>query len=109
MKCTVSMDQSTRQTAHLVGVCGAGMRALAEVLLDAGWSLTGSDVALSNCGVKNLIQRGLTFYQGHSTSNVTETPQKLIYSPAIPIENVERVEAVRRRIPCGGKWRWPGR
>ena len=35
------MNDISQPTAHLIGVCGAGMRALAEVLLDRGWSLSG--------------------------------------------------------------------
>ena len=75
------------------------MRALAEVLLDAGWSLSGSDLAAPNSSIQKLMERGLTFHRGHSESNLSETSQCLVYSPAIPSDNLERVAAVRRQMP----------
>ena len=75
------------------------MRALAEVLMDAGWSLSGSDLIPPNASIKRLIERGLVFHQGHSESHISEAFQQLIYSPAIPPENVERMAAARRALP----------
>ena len=93
------MDDTSQPSAHLVGACGAGMRALAEVLLDSGWVLSGSDLTAPNAGVQNLIRRGFRFQQGHHSTNVPPAVQQLVYSPAIPIQNVERIEAVRRGLP----------
>ena len=75
------------------------MRALAEVLMDQGWSLSGSDLTHPNASVKKLIERGLVFFYGHSESNLPLVTQQLIYSPAIPLENVERKLALLRRLP----------
>lgn len=92
------MDINCRPTAHLIGVCGAGMRSLAEVLLDRGWSLSGSDLAAPNPQMLRLFKRGLVFHQGHSESNVPESAQSVIYSPAIPVHNVERLVADGRHL-----------
>ncbi len=93
------MDTNNCLSAHLVGVCGSGMRALAEVLMDRGWSLSGSDLTAPTASIKRLIERGLVFHQGHSEENVPETTQRLIYSPAIPLKNVERKLAQVRFLP----------
>ena len=75
------------------------MRALAEVLMDNGCSLSGSDLMTPNASIKRLIERGLVFHQGHSEANLSENIQQLIYSPAIPAENVERTAAAHRSLP----------
>ena len=93
------MDEQTRPTAHFVGVCGAGMRALAEVLLDYGWLLSGSDLSSPNPQVLKLIERGFTFSRGHSPANLPASAQILVYSPAIPAKNVERITAAERQLP----------
>ena len=84
------MDTNNCRSAHLVGVCGSGMRALAEVLMDRGCSLSGSDLTPPNASIKKLTERGLVFHHGHAETNVPSATQLLIYSPAIPLENVER-------------------
>ena len=93
------MDDLQPRTTHLVGACGSGMRALAELLLDLNWSLSGSDFSPPNPATNNLIHRGFRFYQGHDQSHVEPTTQLLIHSPAVPTENVERSAARQRQIP----------
>ena len=75
------------------------MSALAEVLIDAGWSLSGSDLSLPGDRTRKLIERGLTFFSGHSESHVLPSARYLIYSPAIVQDNVERATAALRQIP----------
>jgi UDP-N-acetylmuramate--alanine ligase len=93
------MDDSPQPSAHLVGACGAGMKALVEVLLDLNWSLSGSDLLPPNESMRNLIRRGFVFHQGHQTTNLPESAQVLIYSPAIPTNNPERQAAAQRQLP----------
>ena len=93
------MDGTSPRTAHLVGVCGAGMKALAELLLDRHWSLSGSDLLPANESLQKLICRGLNFHQGHHEANVPDSAECLIYSPAIPSQNSERMTAQNRQIP----------
>jgi UDP-N-acetylmuramate--alanine ligase len=93
------MDGQQPESAHFVGACGAGMKALAELLLDANWHLSGSDLLPPNKSVQKLIQRGFDFHQGHHGSHVSPAARWLIYSPAIPLDNPERIEARRLQIP----------
>ncbi len=86
-------------SAHLVGVCGAGMKALAELLDGLGWRLSGSDLSPATRAVEALARRGLRFHQGHSVAHVPLDVECLVYSPAIGAENPERIEAVRRGVP----------
>lgn len=86
-------------SAHLVGVCGAGMKALAELLDGIGWRLSGSDLQPASQTIAALQLHGLKFTQGHAAENVPPDSQCLVYSPAIRPENPERQEAARRRLP----------
>lgn len=88
----------TAPTAHLVGVCGAGMKALAELLDGIGWQLSGSDLQPASQTIAALQLRGLKFTQGHAAENVPPETQCLVYSPAIRPDNPERQEATRRGL-----------
>lgn len=87
------------RSGHLVGVGGAGMRALAELLLDLGWSLTGSDLAASESSRLALAARGLTVLSGHCGEHVPPGADLLVHSPAVPASNPEREAARTRAIP----------
>lgn len=93
------MTSANPASAHLVGICGAGMRALAETLMDLGCKLSGSDLAPAPKPLQKLIDRGLVFHRGHAAGNVPLAAQQLIYSPAIGPDNVERAEAKHRNLP----------
>ncbi len=75
------------------------MKALAEVLLDQGACVSGSDADPSSETRKALQTQGVTFFTGHQPEHVGPHVERLIYSPAIPADNVERVAAARRGIP----------
>ena len=92
-------EATSRPSAHLVGVCGAGMKALAELLDGQGWRLSGSDLLSPGPAIQKLCDRGMTFSQGHHSTNLPVEVDCLIYSPAIPASNPERLEASRRTIP----------
>ncbi len=85
--------------AHLIGVCGSGMKALAEFLLDAGWHLSGSDRQVPGPGVRSLVSRGLKFYRGHDARHVPSDADLVVYSPAVDEENCERQAAASQGIP----------
>jgi UDP-N-acetylmuramate--alanine ligase len=87
------------QTAHLVGVCGAGMKALAELLQGQGWQLSGSDMLPAVPGIAAMTHRGFQFHQGHAAGNLRASTELLVYSPAVPPANPERAEATARGIP----------
>ena len=75
------------------------MRALAELLTEMGWALSGSDNNASEPVVTALSHRGLRIHSGHHGRSVPDTTDVLIYSPAIGPDNAERQRALRLGIP----------
>jgi UDP-N-acetylmuramate--alanine ligase len=88
-----------RQKAHLIGVCGAGMRALAELLAGLDWTLSGSDLQKPTPALLHLMRRGFLFHGEHAPEHVPHDADCVIYSPAIPASNPERRAAQRLGIP----------
>ena len=86
-------------SAHLVGVCGSGMQALAELLTGLGWRVSGSDRQVVDDVAELLGRRGLRILQGHSAKHLPADADVLVHSQAIGPENVERVEAAGLGIP----------
>jgi UDP-N-acetylmuramate--alanine ligase len=86
--------------AHLIGVNGSGMKALAEFLLDLGWSVTGSDAQpLPGNLPTDSIWRRVRFALGHDAANVSPDAALVVHSPAVDASNPERVAAVQRGLP----------
>ena len=81
---------------HMVGIGGAGMSGIAEVLLNLGYSVSGSDMSDSPV-VKHLRSLGATVAVGHAAENLGDV-QVLVKSTAIADDNPEVVEARRRNI-----------
>jgi len=96
--CLHPFDASRTRRAHLVGIAGAGMRALAEVLLGWGWQLSGSDLVIEP--VRNLARRGVRLHQGHAAAHLSPPADLLVYSDAVPPENLERRRAAELGIPA---------
>lgn len=69
------------------------MKGLAEVLLDAQWQLTGSDLAADLRVAADLAERGMTIFNRHDAEFVSSDLDLLIYSAAIPEANPERQRA----------------
>ena len=82
-----------RQKAHLIGICGTGMRALAELLLSQSWTVSGSDQQKASPAIQQFQKNGLTFWGDHHASHVPADADCVIYSPAITPENPERQAA----------------
>ena len=80
---------------HLIGVAGSGMTPLAEILLDLGHEVSGSDLKEIP---DRLIQRGLKFSLGHAAGAVGKA-EAVIASTAIAESNPEWAEAGRQKIP----------
>jgi UDP-N-acetylmuramate--alanine ligase len=81
----------------MVGIGGIGMSSIAEVLLNRGYDVTGSDLETSDV-TERLEEHGATVYEGHAAEQVGEA-DVVVYSSAIdPDENPETQEAERRRI-----------
>lgn len=74
---------------HLIGIGGIGMAAIANLLLDKGCKISGSDVA-DNYVIENLIKKGAEVFIGHDENNVGES-DIVIFSSAIKDDNCELV------------------
>ena len=82
----------------MVGIGGIGMSSIAEVLLNRGYQVTGSDLEKSEA-TDRLESLGATIYEGHAAEQVGEA-DVVVYSSAVkPKQNPETQEAVHRRIP----------
>lgn len=82
---------------HFVGIGGSGMNGIAEVLLNLGFQVSGSDLAES--GVTQRLQTlGATIHYGHDTKNLQDA-DAVVTSTAVKADNPEVVAARERRIP----------
>ncbi len=82
---------------HFVGIGGAGMSGIAEVLCTLGYQVSGSDTA-DNATTQRLTGLGATVHRGHSAANVLGT-DCVVVSSAIRHDNPELMEARSQRIP----------
>jgi len=80
-------------SAHLVGICGSGMQALAELLTGMGWRVSGSDQQATGDVIDALGFRGQSIRPGHCATHVPQHTDVLVYSQAIAAGNVERKQA----------------
>ncbi|VAW62528.1 UDP-N-acetylmuramate--L-alanine ligase [hydrothermal vent metagenome] len=85
------------QRVHFVGIGGVGMCGIAEVLLNLGYKISGSDVK-ENASIKRLLKKGATVFIGQQASNVKDV-EVVVVSTAIAADNVEVVAAKEHRIP----------
>jgi UDP-N-acetylmuramate--alanine ligase len=83
---------------HFVGIGGIGMSGIAEILIDQGFTITGSDRAASD-NTERLAALGAHIFVGHQASNVEKDVDAIVYSSAIPQDNPEIVVAHQRKIP----------
>ncbi len=82
---------------HFVGIGGIGMSAIAEILVNQGFEVTGSDKSLSEV-TDRLEQIGIKVYEGHSSDNLSDA-DVLVYSSAVSLDNPEIKAAIERKIP----------
>jgi UDP-N-acetylmuramate--alanine ligase len=82
---------------HFVGVGGSGMSGIAELLVNLGYSVSGSDLKRSEV-TDRLAGLGVRIFEGHDRAQVGDA-DVLVYSSAVRPANPELVEAGRRRIP----------
>jgi UDP-N-acetylmuramate--alanine ligase len=82
---------------HLIGIGGAGMSGIAEVLINLGYEVQGSDLRLSQVS-RRLETLGARISIGHRPENLAEA-DVVVISSAISAENPEVVAAHERRIP----------
>ncbi len=82
---------------HFIGIGGSGMNGIAQVLLNQGFFITGSDLKESQT-VENLRNMGAKIYIGHRPENV-EGADVVVYSSAVKEDNVELLRAKELGIP----------
>ena len=82
---------------HFIGIGGSGMSGIAEVLVNLGFNVTGSDLA-SNSVTARLQAAGATVYQGHQKENLKDA-DVVVVSSAVNEANPEVKEARARGIP----------
>jgi UDP-N-acetylmuramate--alanine ligase len=91
------IDLSNVKRIHCIGIGGIGLSAIAEILLNEGYTVTGSDMNESDITFR-LMERGATVFLGHRRRNV-EGADLVIYSSAIASVNPELDEATVRGVP----------
>ena len=82
---------------HFVGIGGVGMNGIAEVLLNLGYQVSGSDLA-DNATTQRLKKLGATIYVGHAASHLVHA-DAVVVSTAVSNDNPEVVAARERKIP----------
>ncbi len=82
---------------HFIGIGGVGMSGIAEILLNLGYTVTGSDIRDSPV-TERLARLGAGVYIGHEPKHLGD-PEAVVTSSAIPGNNPELAEARHRRLP----------
>lgn len=90
------MFRNTRHI-HMVAIGGVGMSGIAEILLNLGFRVSGSDLRLSPA-TERLARLGATIHLGHRPEQIAGA-DVVVYSSAVTAANPEIVEARRRRVP----------
>src|SRR5437868_3130215 len=85
------------QPVHFIGIGGIGMSGLAEVLLELGYRVSGSDAKLSPI-TERLVVLGAVIHEGHDAANVAGA-NAVVMSSAVRPDNPEVVEARRLGLP----------
>lgn len=92
-----NLDDHKIYHIHLIGIGGISMSGIAELLLNHGYRVSGSDIADSKI-IEKLRQHGGEIFIGHKSENI-QNPDLVVYSAAIRADNTERVRAKELNIP----------
>lgn len=85
------------KNVHFVGIGGSGMSGIAEVLLNLGYKVSGSDLG-SNAATRRLASLGATITKGHAAGNI-DGADAIVTSTAVGHDNPEVQAARRKNIP----------
>ncbi len=91
---------SKAKKVHVIGICGKGMSALAIMLREAGWEVTGSDAGFFDPVASYLKNNGQEFFTAHDSANIPEGVDVVVigkHSKLVPETNSEVAEAFRLR------------
>ncbi len=92
------MELGKTKSVHIVGIGGAGMSAIAELLLKSGFGVSGSDISSGEV-TDRLAGHGAVIYRGHRAEQIAAC-DVVVYSSAIrPEENIEILAAEKAGIP----------
>ena len=94
------IDFSKPEHVHFIGIGGISMSGLAEILLEEGFTVTGSDSHETEL-TDRLTDRGARVYYGQRAANIEKEPgiDVVVYTAAIHEDNPEFMEVKRRGIP----------
>jgi len=84
---------------HFTGIGGVSMSALAELLSDAGFRVSGSDRSRGE-RTAHLEAKGITVFYGQRAENITDTVECVVFTSAVHPDNPEYIAAHERQIPC---------
>lgn len=82
---------------HFIGIGGISMSGLAEILIERGYLISGSDLKLSAL-TRRLEEKGAVIHQGHSGQNINGA-DLIVYTAAVKDDNPELAEAKKQNIP----------
>lgn len=91
------MMMNTVNKVHMVGIGGIGMSGMAEILLNQGFGVSGSDMNVTDL-TERLKELGVKIYKEHSAENLKDA-DVLVYSSAVKTDNPEVKAAMERKIP----------
>jgi UDP-N-acetylmuramate--alanine ligase len=92
------MILNNKKKVHFIGIGGAGMSGLADILIDMGYQVSGSDRESSE-STNYLKTRGAVIYQGHKADNISGA-EMIVFSSAVPQDNPELIRARELHITC---------
>lgn len=86
-------------SVYFVGIGGISMSGLAEILADAGFTVSGSDRSRSAL-TDMLTSKGITVFYGQRAGNITDNIDCVVFTSAISRDNPEYIAAHQKNIPC---------
>ena len=84
---------------HFVGIGGIGMSGIAELLMNLGFEVSGSDLKSSKI-IQNLKEKGATIREGDDSTNLNDS-DVLVYSSSVKEDNPEIIEANKKALKAG--------
>ena len=94
----LALQNIIKEHIYFMGIGGIGMSGIAEILLDWGYRISGSDIRVSDT-VKRLQQKGATVYIGQQAENITSDIDYVVRSTAIRDTNAELIRAKELQLP----------
>ena len=92
------MQENKKEHIYFMGIGGIGMSGIAEILLDFGYQISGSDIKVSTV-VERLQKKGATIYIGQRAENITDDIDYVVRSTAIRDNNEEYIRVKELQLP----------